>query len=213
VKVISAWLRFHPSPMSVLWATVPTDKLGARMEDKLRKNFLNVESVLQTPYKLAYPSTLECFFKLTSPGTELSDARLQEISVNWIRAVIAEPLAAQDIFGYGCVHGTCRRMLMVTSLGPPEIDDLGPKFENIYPILFGSRASCEALSAVLAGSSELILISEKAPSAILSITPDGVRNASRDLAVRNWIIARPITHDQLSPQVYVIPRKKATDQE
>jgi hypothetical protein len=207
-KVLSAQLQFYPSPMSDLWSAVPMEDLKVRADDRSRKNFLNVESVLRANHRLPYPSTLECYLKLSVSGKELSDAQLQEISIRWVRSAIPDGLAAQAIFGYGCVHGTCRRRLMVMSLGLPEIDDLGPKFENVYPILFGPRASCEGLAAALAGRGKVVPISNESPSEILSINPDDVKTASQDPAVKEWLVGHPPPRDLLGPRVYVVPPKK-----
>jgi hypothetical protein len=121
-----------------------------------------------------------------------------------------EKLSVQEVFGYGCVHGNCRRMSMVMSLGFPEIDQLGSKFENIYPILVGSRSSCEGLAALLRGFATLVPFSDHAKSAILSIPPDQVKAASENADVQQWIVPRqPSPHKQV-PTVIVLPPRGST---
>jgi hypothetical protein len=212
VKVVSAQLLFCPSPMSDLWALVPTAKLSSRTEDRSRRNFLNTESVLRDNYRLPYPSTLECFLKLATPRNQLSDAELQEISLNWVRSVIPEPLAAQGIFGYGCVHGNCRRKPMTVSMGgePAWMDQLGEKFESVYPLLIGPLASCEGLAQAFGGRGKVIQISSASPSAIVSIDPDDVKAASQDAAVKAWLVDRPASRNLLGPRIYVVPPQKAS---
>lgn len=210
VKVEGADITFYPSPFSELWAEVPIHQLKSPSENRARMNFRNTESVLTRAHELPFPSTLECFFHLETAKTLSSTADLQDMSVSWIRAVMPKELLSQEVFGYACVHGTCRKMLMVMSLGFPEIDQLGNKFENIYPILIGPRASCEGLVAAL-GCGSVVEFSSQAPSAILTLNPKDVEGASRNQAAKPWLVPRPDIRDIVGPKVIVVPPKpKAT---
>lgn len=191
--------------MNKLWAPVPIHQLKSRAEDRSRKNFRNVESVLTQDYRLPYPTTLECFLKLTAPGDGLSEAELQEMSVRWICSVIPGGLAALGFFGYGCVHGTCRRMSMAMSLGLPEIDELGEKFEGIYPILIGPPKSCAGMAAAMGGRAAVSSVSDQV--GILSIVPDEIKTVSESAAVREWIVPRPNIPNKAGPRVFVVPPK------
>jgi hypothetical protein len=206
VKIESVSITFYPSPFSELWAEVPIHRLKSHAENRARMNFRNVESALTRAHAVPFPSTLECFFNLETPGESLSDSKLQALSLGWLRAVIPESMLGQDFFGYGCVHGTCRRMLMCMSLGFPEIDQLGSEFENIYPLLIGPRSSCQGLASAL-GCGLVIPISDQAPSAILSIEPDEIESARGNTAAKNWLVARPPVPDKLGPRAFVVPPK------
>lgn len=205
VELMSAHLECFPSPMNKLWAPVPLHQLKSPAEDRARRNFRNIESVLTKEYLLPYRSTLECSFELAVPHEGLSDAELQEYSIRWIRSAMPQSLLRQDIFGYGCVHGTCRRMSMVMSLGHPEIDDLGRKFENLYPILLGPRSSCLGLAKALEGLGTFVPFSEEAETAILSIPPGQLNTAANNPNAKQWIIQHQ-GHPQKQPvRVKVVP--------
>jgi hypothetical protein len=72
-------------------------------------------------------------------------------------------------------------------------DELGERFENIYPILIGPVASCEGLAAALGDRCSLIRFSEQAPSAIVSIPPDKVEEIRQDPAVKEWVVIRDVS--------------------
>ena len=80
----------------------------------------------------------------------------------------------------------------VRSVGP-WTDRLGEKFENIYPIMIGSVASCEGLAAVLGDRCSLIRISGQAPSAIVSIPPEKVEEIRQSPTVKEWVVIRNIS--------------------
>ena len=209
VRVVSAQFDFSPSPMNRLWAPVPLHRLKSHAEDLSRRNFRNAESVLKREYKLPHPSVLECYLRLAVSGNNLSDLDLQAASIRWIRTVLPKDLLDQEIFGYGCVHGSCRRMSMVMSLGLPEIDQLGEKFENIYPILIGPRASCEGMAAALRRLGTVVPLSDDAKVAILSIPPDQVKVALESTEAKAWIVPhQPSPHKQ-PPKVIVLPPRRS----
>jgi hypothetical protein len=205
VKIVRAQLDFFPSPMNALWAPVPLHQLKSHAEDLSRRNFRNVESVLKREYKLPHPSVLECYLRLAATGAKLSDVELQEASIRWIRSVMPPGLAVQEIFGYGCVHGSCRRMSMVISREFQEIDELGARFDNIYPILIGPRASCEGMAAALSGLGTVFPLSDDAKIAILSIPPDQVKAALESTEAKAWIVPRQPSPHKQPPKVIVVP--------
>ncbi len=208
VKVISAQFEFSPSPMNKLWAPVPLHQLKSHAENLSRKNFRNIESVLKREYRLLHPSILECFLRMATPDEHLSDIELQQLAIRWIRAVMVEDLAVQEIFGYGCIHGSCRRMSMVMSRDFSEIDELGEKFDNMYPLLIGPRASCEGLATALKGLGTVFPLSEHARIAILSIPPDQVQAAAENADAKKWIVRRqPSPHKQY-PSIIVVPPRR-----
>jgi hypothetical protein len=209
LKIVRAQLDFFPSPMNELWAPVPLHQLKSHAEDLSRRNFRNVESVFKREYKLPHPSVLECYLRLAATGSKLSDVELQEASIAWIRSVMPPGLAVQEIFGYGCVHGSCRRMSMVMSVGFPEIDELGVKFENIYPILIGPRESCEGLAVALRGLGTVVPFSNDGKIAILSIPPDQVKAALENTEAKAWIVPRQPSPHKQPPKVIVVPPQKS----
>jgi len=191
-EVVEGQIDFFPSPVSTLWAEVPKQELDSPLEDRERRNFEAREAVRAKPYQLPYPSTIECFLTIESHGKELTELQLQESAIDWICSALPERIFKEPIFGYGCVHGTCRRMSMLYSMGGVVewTDRLGSKFENIYPILIGPRESCEGLASALPGHSSVIMIAPSAASAIVSIPPETVA-ATRDVpAVRDWVVLR-----------------------
>lgn len=205
LRLIDGCLNLFPSPMSHLWAEVPIHRLKAQSEEVWRRNFRNKESVLTREHKAPYPSTLECFLTMDVYGEALGESKLQELSVKWICAVTPKALTQHCIFGYGCVHGTCRRMGMLQSLGFPEIDELGEKFENLYPILIGSRKSCEALAAELESISSVTSFSDESPSSIISIEPDQIQSAINNTIVGQWLVPRPPRVHRDEKRAVVVP--------
>ena len=205
-QLTEIWQEFFPSPASSAWAQLPTEELASHSDERSRRNFRNIESVLSTPYAHAYPSTLQCFFELECPGQNLSEEELQEQSIRWILSALPQTLATTEIVGYGCVHGTCRQMLMVISLEGPELEQLGNKFENIYPILIGPRESCQGLASVSGGRASLVPSSERAPYAILSINPKDVKALLADPEVKKWTLTKRLPKPD-DPRVVVVPPK------
>lgn len=192
-------LRFDPSPTSQLWAAVPKHPLKSHSDELNRLSFQGAESVQAGGYRLAYPSVLESWLEVAS-DEGFDDNQLQEASIQIIRAAIPENLAAVEIFGYGCLHGSCRRMLMTHSMGGVAswMDQLGEKFENLYPILIGPRVSCQGLASAAGNRCSLIPISATAPSAILNIDPSAIKTLSENPEVRRWLIERDISRPRLS---------------
>jgi hypothetical protein len=210
LALVDACLDFFPSPMSQLWAEVPLHRLKSHSEEISRRNFRNKESVLTREHRLPYPSTLECFLRMDAAGEKLEDAQLQELAVAWIRAATPPRLAQQQIFGYGCVHGKCRRMGFVQSLGFPEIDQLGEKFENVYPILIGPRNSCEAAAKELGSIAAVERLSDNSPSSILSINPERIRSVVNGGVLHKWLVPRIEARDVMGPKGIVVPPKPKT---
>jgi len=205
LRLLDGCLNFFPSPMSQLWAEVPIHRLKAHSEEVWRRNFRNKESVLTREHKVPYPSTLECFLTMDVYGEGLGESKLQELSIKWICAVIPTALTEQCVFGYGCVHGTCRKMGMLQSLGFPEIDELGEKFENLYPILIGSRKSCEAVATELESISSVTPFSDESPSSIISIKPDQIESAINNTIVKQWLVLRPPLVHRDEKKAVVLP--------
>jgi hypothetical protein len=102
---------------------------------------------------------------------------------------MGEALASQQVVGYGCLGGLCRRMMVLHALGgvPAAVDQLGEKFEGLYPILIGPRDTCEGLVASLNGIAKLHIISKQSRTALVSIPSEAINGTTRDLA-DNWII-------------------------
>jgi len=201
IRLVNLWNSFTPEQTSTLWAPVPTEKLSSREDERKRKNFGGGAPPLHEGYKLPRPSTLECFWEFESGEDTLDDVELQKRVIDWLRRAIQDVCEALACFGYGCVHGTCRKMSMVTSMGGVAAwtDELGEKFENIYPILFGPVASCEGIVAALGDRGSLIRISEKAPTAIVSILPNKVEEIRQDPGVREWVVIRDLSKIDAPP--------------
>jgi hypothetical protein len=205
LALVDACLDFFPSPMSQLWAEVPIHRLKSHAEEVSRRNFRLKESVLTREHTLPYPSTLECFVKMDAAGDKLQDSHIQQLAVDWTRSVTPPGLADQEIFGYACVHGTCRRMGMAQSLGFPEIDQLGEKFEGVYPILIGPRRSCEEAAAELGDSAAVVRLANNSRCSILSINPEQVQSVARSGVLQKWLVPRPRSIRAQQPSAIVVP--------
>jgi hypothetical protein len=202
-RVTEAWLWFDPSPSSQLWATVPTVKCENREDERSRKTFHGGQSYREEHRNgPPRPSELECVELVVETDKGATDFELQSVSIDLICAAIPARLASQDIFGIGCLHdggehGNPPLQRMTHSLGGVREweDQLGVKFENIYPILIGPMTACEGLAAVIGDRGSLIRISDGAPSAIVSIRPDKVEEVRHEPAVKEWVIIRDYKGD------------------
>jgi hypothetical protein len=201
-SLIELWTSFTPSRTSALWAPVPTQRLQSPADERNRKSFgggvpANVEICRQP-----HPSTLECFLTFGCEGNLADDAVLQNKSIAWLVSAIPAGLVKQDYFGYGCVHETCRIMSMVQSMGgvAPWVDQLGQRFENIYPIMIGPTQTCNGLAAALGDRCSLVRISERSATAIVSIPPDKVAEIRQDPAVKEWVVIRDLADLEAPPE-------------
>lgn len=188
VEVAEIW--FHPAPTSELWQPVDTNlPLGPR-KNRERRNFKNKETLIgNKDYLHPYFSVLECSL-IDFEGADAVDSN--EMIAEWIIRVMPAQLMDLELVGYGCLGGNCRRQMMLHNLGgvPAAVDQLGEKFEEIYPILIGPRKTCEGLVTSLSGIAKLHLVSTKSPTAIVTIPVNQINGSTRDLA-HNWIIDLP----------------------
>lgn len=201
--VRAASLLLHPSFSSVLWAPVPGQKLSDRQEERNRLSFGGggIRAGPLKHYKLPYPNIVECSLEIEETNFGSDERGLQTAAVSLIRDSILPLLRPRDVFGYGCVHGQCRTQMMLHSLGgiPEWIDQLGSKFENIYPILIGDRSLCERLHTSIADC-ELLLGEEAAP-AIISIPPDRVPEIRQRPETHEFVVIRDIGKLDVRPAV------------
>lgn len=198
--VSGAWVQTELSPGNILWAPVREAELDRPQDDRNRRSFAahtNLEA-----FARPYPSVVEYLFEIEASNDADDEIELQRISVDLIRSGIPLALAGSDIFGYGCIEGRCRRQRMTHNLmgRGGSIDELGEKFENIYPILFGPRASCEGVAHALGceqiwplfpnNSDQTYIVSIPAEKAIGAgpRPPNALALSARDPAVRKWIV-------------------------
>jgi hypothetical protein len=195
LSLAELWAPFTPSRTSALWAPVPTERLKSPQEERVRKRFGAGKPPQQEGPRLPLPSTLECFLTFDCEEKSVPDVELQTRCVEWFLDSLPAGLDKLDYFGYGCVHESCRMMNMVDSMGGVAAwtDQLGEKFENIYPILIGPLAPCEGLAAALGDRCSLIRTSDRARSAVVSIPPDRVEEIRQDSAVRDWVVVRDLS--------------------
>jgi hypothetical protein len=198
LKITDAWLWLNPSPASSLWADVPTTPLKNHADERNRLSFGGGKSFREEykeKYRLPYPTVTEYMLGIEL-HEELDDVTmLQQMCIELLCATAPATLAGENIFGYGCVHGSCRKQMMLQSLGGVAvwIDQLGEKFENIYPILIGSLASCEGLVSALGGRCSLFRIGKNSPSAIVSIPPEKVDEIRNEPATKEWVVMRDLS--------------------
>lgn len=180
-KIVRGWLQMYPSPSSILWATVSGEKLTTPIEERRRKQFVTAEDPKwRGRFRRPYPSVLECSELEIEVCTDVSgDEDLQSIAVGLIADAMPSSLTSQDIFGYGCLRGSCRKQMMLANLGdvPEAVDLLGDKFEDIYPILIGRTALCKELASRLDGLGKVVQLGADKFNSILSITPSEVQKA------------------------------------
>jgi hypothetical protein len=109
--------------------------------------------------------------------------------------VVQSPLPAElealNYFGYGGEQH-CRRMTMSMSMGgvAPWMDQLGKKFDNIYPLLIGPTASCEGTAAPIGKECSVVQISEQPSIAMVSIPAEKVDEIRTNPAVKDWVVLR-----------------------
>jgi hypothetical protein len=197
MRIISGSLSLYPSVTSDIWADVPTDHLKNREEERKRRSFGAGKSFIgeyQEKYRLPYPTVAE--YSLTFETTQhvQSDVEIQTLCVEFIKRAMSEGLRAMPIFGYGCVHGKCRTQMMLHNLGgvPSWVDQLGERFENVYPILVGPLATCEGMVGSLQGGASLFRIPGRVPNGIVSIPPSDIDNARKNAAVKEWVVIRDL---------------------
>lgn len=192
-QVVGGWFWFNPSPFSLLWSRVPQVELKNGASELKRLTYLGVEHLLDLKFSLPYPSVLECCeIEFAVESDRLSDDELQSEAINLIRASLPKSLLVQEIFGYGCLRGECRRQMMLHSLSPwpAAVDELGPKFEGIYPILIGFRPSCEGFAEASGGISTFIPLSADSPSALVSTPPSLLSKLRSIEKLQNYLVTR-----------------------
>jgi hypothetical protein len=190
--IVRGWLQMYPSSFSAMWAQVASEKLTSPLEERRRKTFIAAESaVWKRRFRRPYPSLLECSELEIDLDSDVSDDdELQSIAVEIIQDAMPSALACQDIFGYGCLRGACRKQTMLNNLGdiPEAVDSLGDRFENIYPILIGSTGLCEELASRLDGFGKVVPFGAESRTSILSIPPSRIEQAKAVSGIESCII-------------------------
>jgi|GEM_PF-6456047 len=201
LQAVDLSIFFSPSRTSSIWAPVPSQKLERRDDERQRKSFGGGESPPNEGYRLPRPSVAEFSITLECAGN-FNDPELQEQSVDWIQQALLHLFRLPDCFGYGCLHGDCRTMNMLVSLGgvPSWTDRLGERFENIYPILIGPLASCRGLASVAGRRCRLVEISEESPNAIVSISPGDIQALREEVSVKDWVVIRDLREVGFAPE-------------
>lgn len=200
-RFIDAWFPYVGlSPMNILWAPVPHDKLKTNSEDRKRRNFAMQAQALPGGYTKPFPTVVEYMLEAETPG-DVSDCELQKISADLIRSAVPPGMKDCEVFGYGCIDGKCRCLGMTRGVGARggKVDELGEKFENIYPILIGPRASCEGLAEALgsvekwplfpadANSTYIMNVPEKLVVPPFPRKPDVLAPCAANREVRRWL--------------------------
>jgi hypothetical protein len=210
-----AWIYTQPSPRSVLWAPVPEMELKSIPEDRKRFNFARAAQAVQgrtvttasgrprfIEDKKAPVTEVQYLLGVEAPERVIEHHDVQRTCVELIRSAIPPALEGCDLFGYACAGANCRCMGMVVGVGMRGglNDELGEKFENIYPILIGPKTSCEGLAAALGSGEKWPLFSgDQSPTYILSIPPqlsvppfprkaEVFPPCASDPAVRRWLV-------------------------
>jgi hypothetical protein len=192
-RLVSAWILLSPTWGSALWAPVSKDPLPLRADERQRKNFGKGHLPDNSEYSLPEPSTLECFLTFEVDET-LTGPQLPRQFVEWVRASLPAELEALNYFGYGGEQ-RCRRMSMVSGMGgvAPWTDQLGEKFDNIYPLLIGPVASCEGMAAAIGEACSLVQIAEHSSIAMVSIPAEKVDEIRLNPAVKDWVVSRDVS--------------------
>jgi hypothetical protein len=193
VQVVGGWFWFNPSPFSNLWARVPETKLNRRSDEQKRKTYLGTQKTKESGFRLAYPSVLECCeIEFSVPKSRATDGELQSHAIDIIRSTMPPSLMNRDLFGYGCLRGECRKQMMLHSLAPwpGAVDELGSKFESLYPILVGPRSTCEAVYDAIGNDAQKIELAEGSATVILSIPSCEVERFAKSPEVQRWLVNR-----------------------
>jgi hypothetical protein len=138
---------------------------------------------------------LECSFELQCDTKDLGEGDLQKRAIDWIRFAVPRSFDALDAFGYGCVHERCRRMNMAASMGGVSTwsDQLGERFENIYPILVGGTELCLRVKSGLGEGCSLIDIPNQPGTAIVSIAPEDISEIRQEPKAKDWVVIRDLS--------------------
>lgn len=209
-QIAAASLYAKLSPHNILWAPVPEQTMKSIQEDRRRKNFARLSrGPLPGRYQTSPPvrekpciTEMDCTLAVETNAQIVDHRDLQLISVELIRKAIPQRLRDCAVFGYGCIGGECRNMGMAVSVGSRggNVDDLGEKFENIYPILIGPTASCNGLADALGNVATLPLFAgSDSPASILSIPsertvpsfprkPEVLAPSAANPNVRRWLV-------------------------
>jgi hypothetical protein len=208
---VEAWVTFDPSLMSDLWAEVPTTELENHADERKRWSFGSGKSYREeyaAKYKLPYPSVAEYLLTIDTALDHGCEAELQSLSIDLVCRAMPTALLRLDPFGYGCVGGKCRHMMMLHSLGGVAAwtDRLGDRFENIYPILVGPTTSCQGLATALGTRCSLTGFPQHPTCAVVTIPPDEVEGVRRDPAVKDWVVIRKISEvgatEEVADEIY-----------
>lgn len=136
-----AWIYTELSPGNVLWAPIPEQKLRTMADDRKSRNFAAHTDLgeLARPY----PTEVQYILDVETPDAACGLVEMQRVSVDLIRSAVPRELEDCGVFGYGCVEGKCRLFGMTrgASARGANVDELGEKFENVYPILIGPTTS------------------------------------------------------------------------
>lgn len=214
-EVTDAWSYTELSPMNILWAPVPEGEIAKISEDRKRFNFAmhgratpgrHVEYGSGKPEFVAdqkpYPTEVQYMVGVEVPDMVGGVLEVQRLCVELIRSATPPALRDLDIFGYACEGGKCRSFGMLGAVGARggSRDELGEKFENIYPILIGPKASCEGLADTLGEVEKWPLFPDhESPTYILSVPPeltvppdprkpDVFPSCASNPAVRRWLV-------------------------
>jgi hypothetical protein len=70
------------------------------------------------------------------------------------------------------------------------VDELGPKFESLYPILLGPKSTCDAIQSVIGDLAQKFDLSEDSETSILSIPSKDVERLARLPGLQKWLVDR-----------------------
>lgn len=194
LNLLGLWIpTFTPGVTSGLWAAVPEASVKSREDERTRRQFSGRKPGKEEGRRQPDLSIIEYSLEFSTGSENPSDSELQKRCVGWIREALPDDFGLPDLIGYGCVHETCRRMNMVANLGGvgPWEDQLGGRFENIYPILIGRLGLCEGLKEVLGERGSLAQIA--GGMGIISIDPHRVQEIREDPRVRDYVVLRDLS--------------------
>jgi hypothetical protein len=191
--IVGGWFWFNPSPFSELWTPVPETKLSRRSDELKRRIYLGTQNAKEKGFRLTYPSVLECCeIEFSVAKSDATDAELQSYAIEIIRSGMPLGLSKRVLFGYGCLRGECRKQMMLQSLAPwpGAVDELGPKFESLYPILVGPKSTCDAIHNAIGDLAQEFDLSNDSETSILSIPSKDVERLAGLPEVQKWLVDR-----------------------
>jgi hypothetical protein len=188
---------FYPSPTGALWLATKDWQIDA--DRSSRNKYMTAktkEDVLKFFKATTKPSVFEIALRIS---TKSSQGIILEACAGCLARMLPESLGKLGLFGCCDVGGSelgvaldtgagaTHRIKMMARIKPPTYAKLGDKFENLHPLMFGSKRICEGISKALGKEASLTITNREKNFAIICLSPIGDMESARKRAAR-WLI-------------------------